>query len=147
MSIATVSSTAYALSPYPVGQPRPAEQSPDFDAAGRSENQAALSANNARTPSDLQAVRFRERLDTAETNSEQPPANPGTATGVLGGSLTQDQQDTLNSLSSLLETDAQSLRNDLQNGSTLSDLAQQAGLNARAVATLSQDGLMFDASV
>lgn len=142
MSVNPVGSTAYLPSPYQAG---PAQPSSDFDPAGRSQNQAALSAQNARTPSDLQAVQFRQERSNPEPVAE--PVSLDSATGVLGGSLTQDQQDTLNSLSSLLDTDAQSLQNSLQNGSTLADLAQEAGVNARALASVSQDGLLFDTSV
>lgn len=142
MSISTISSTAYSLSPYAVGQPGAATTGADYDAAsGRSLNPAGLSAQNARTPSDLQAVQVRERRD------EPAPPNPDNATGVLSGSLTQEQQDTLNSLSSLLDTDAETLQENLQNGSTLADLAEQAGLNATTIASVSQDGLLFDTSV
>ncbi|GLY13580.1 hypothetical protein LWF15_00775 [Kineosporia rhizophila] len=146
MSISTISSTAYNLSPYAVGQPGAATTGADYDAAsGRSLNPAGLSPQNARTPSDLQAVQFRERRD--ERTPEPAPPNPDNATGVLSGSLTQEQQDTLNSLSSLLDTDTETLQANLQNGSTLADLAEQAGVNATTVASVSQDGLLFDTSV
>jgi lambda repressor-like predicted transcriptional regulator len=73
-----------------------------------------------------------------------PASAPDSATGLLSGNLTDDQQDALDSLSAALDTDSQSVLEQLQSGTSLNDLFQGAGLNATTFATLMQDGLLFD---
>jgi lambda repressor-like predicted transcriptional regulator len=64
--------------------------------------------------------------------------------GVLGSSLTQSQQTTLDSLSSLLGTDSSSLLATLKSGTSLSDLVSAAGVDDNALASILQDGLLID---
>jgi lambda repressor-like predicted transcriptional regulator len=78
-----------------------------------------------------------------------PPSFTGSSTdssvtGLLSDSPTQDQQNTLNSLSSLLDTDSQSLLKQLRTGTSLSDLVKNAGIDASTLASVVQDGLLFD---
>ncbi|GLY27302.1 hypothetical protein [Kineosporia sp. NBRC 101731] len=73
-----------------------------------------------------------------------PPAPSNSTTGLLSGTLTSDQQSTLNTLSSLLDTDSTSLLSSLQNGTSLADLADNAGVSSSTLASVLQDGLLFD---
>jgi len=82
-----------------------------------------------------------------------PPGtqSPGTAdnsSGVLGSHLTEAQKNTLDKLSSLLGTDPAGLLDSLRSGSsTLSDLVSAKGVNQDSLASILQDGLLFDATV
>jgi lambda repressor-like predicted transcriptional regulator len=64
--------------------------------------------------------------------------------GVLGSSLTSTQQSTLDSLSSLLGTDSDSLMSSLQSGTSLADLVSAAGVSEGSLASILQDGLLID---
>jgi hypothetical protein len=68
----------------------------------------------------------------------------GASTGVISGSLTDAQQQTLSSLSSLLGTDSSSLLTSLQSGSSLADLVSNAGVSSSSLASVLQDGLLVD---
>jgi hypothetical protein len=68
----------------------------------------------------------------------------GSASGVLGSSLTSSQQQTLDHLSSLLGTDSDSLLSSLKSGSNLSDLVSAKGIGSAQLASVLQDGLLVD---
>ena len=76
-----------------------------------------------------------------------PPVDPtSTSTGIFGSSLTDDQQSTLDSLSSLLGTDPSTLTSSLQSGTSLSSMLADGGVSQDDAAAVLQNGLMFDAS-
>jgi lambda repressor-like predicted transcriptional regulator len=78
-----------------------------------------------------------------------PPARAAgdSASGVLGSSLTDAQQSTLDALSDLLGTDSSSLMDSLKSGSsTLADLLSAKGVDQSSLASILQDGLLFDAT-
>ena len=68
----------------------------------------------------------------------------GSTSGVFGSSMTTGQQNTLNTLSSLLGTDSSSLLNSLKSGSSLSDLVSSKGIGSEQLASVLQDGLLVD---
>ena len=70
-----------------------------------------------------------------------PP--PG-STGVFGGTMTSDQQNTLGAISDLLGTDSSTLLGALQNGSSLLDLLADAGVDAEALAGAVESSLLLD---
>jgi lambda repressor-like predicted transcriptional regulator len=69
----------------------------------------------------------------------------GSVSGVLGGTLSTTQQRTLDELSSLLDTDAQSIMSQLRSGSSLADLVKAKGLDSGTLAGVIEDGLLVDA--
>lgn len=78
-----------------------------------------------------------------------PPAVAAdpSSSGVLGSSLTESQQNTLDSLSSLLGVNSDSLIDSLRSGaSSLSDLLSAKGVDQSTLASILQDGLLFDAT-
>ena len=82
---------------------------------------------------------------------EGPPADAAatgsTTSGVLGSSLTDAQQSTLDALSDLLGLDPSSLLDSLRSGSSsLSDLISTKGVDQSSLAGILQDGLLFDAT-
>jgi lambda repressor-like predicted transcriptional regulator len=95
----------------------------------------------------------------AELAAKGPPPPPGggrgfaasrldgSASGVLGSSLTAGQQSTLESLSTLLGTDSDSLLESLRGGTSLSDLGSQQGVSSSALASVFADGLMVDTRI
>jgi len=68
----------------------------------------------------------------------------GSTSGVLGTSLTASQQSTLESLSTLLGTDSDSLLESLRGGTSLTDLVAQRGVSNSALASVLADGLLVD---
>ena len=80
------------------------------------------------------------------TDSTSTSSTSSTGTGVYGSSLTDDQKNTLQALSSLLGTDSDSLLTSLQNGTSLSDLLTAGNVDQTAVAQVLQNGLLFDAT-
>jgi len=68
----------------------------------------------------------------------------GGVSGVLGGSLTPEQQQTLTEVSSLLGSDPASLMDSLRQGTSLADLVHDKGLDSSALANVIQDGLLVD---
>jgi len=68
----------------------------------------------------------------------------GSSTGVLSGTLTDSQQQTLDSLSSLLGTDSSSLLTSLQSGNSLADMVSSSGVDSSSLAAVLQDGLLVD---
>jgi lambda repressor-like predicted transcriptional regulator len=91
------------------------------------------------------------RVGMPQRHHGTPPADDtstssgdSTASGVLGSSLTSSQESTLNALSSLLGTDSSSLMDSLKAGTSLSDLVSAAGVDQSSLASILQDGLMFD---
>ena len=85
--------------------------------------------------------------------SGPPPSGPppmaslsgiGQTSGVLSGNLTSNQQDMLDSLSSLLSTDSTSLLDELQSGASLSDLVKDKGIDSSSLANVLQNGLLVD---
>ena len=68
----------------------------------------------------------------------------GSTSGVLGTSLTSGQQSTLETLGTLLGTDADSLLASLRSGARLSDLVAQRGVGNPALASVLADGLLLD---
>jgi lambda repressor-like predicted transcriptional regulator len=68
----------------------------------------------------------------------------GSTSGVLGSSLTAGQQSALESLSSLLGTDSESLLANLRGGTSLTDLVSRQGVSSSALASVLEDGLMVD---
>ncbi|MCD5309486.1 hypothetical protein [Kineosporia babensis] len=168
MPVPSILGSASVLSQYGVPRPGNVVLDSSYDITNESSNQASSNQTNARTPSDLESsaartdLRERGRLQLQRPDAapveqrperpapvapEQPPARPDAPTGVLSGSLTRGQQDTLSSLSSALDKDTATLLNDLQSGTTLTDLAQQSGVDANALALMSQDGLLYDATL
>ena len=81
------------------------------------------------------------RLDAAALGLDQDDTS-----GVLGTTLTDDQQQSLDALSSVLGTDSGSLMDSLKSGSSLSDLLSAKGVDADTIAAVLKDGLMFDAT-
>ncbi|MBT0773026.1 hypothetical protein KIH74_29050 [Kineosporia sp. J2-2] len=86
-----------------------------------------------------------------QTGLEKPPPPPpfsstgnSTTTGLLSGTLTDDQQNTLDTLSDLLGTDSDSLLEQLQTGTSLAQLIENSGVSKNALASVLQDGLLFD---
>ena len=71
----------------------------------------------------------------------------GSTSGVLGSSLTASQQSTLDSLSTLLGTDSDSLLQSLRGGTSLSDLVSRRGVSSSALTSVLADGLMVDTRV
>ncbi len=67
------------------------------------------------------------------------------SSGVLGSSLTGDQQNTLNELSSLLGTDSGGPLDQLKSGTSLSDLFGAQGVDQKSISAVLQDSLLFDA--
>lgn len=76
-----------------------------------------------------------------------PGPPPGESTGVLGSSITSSQQDTLDSLADLLDTDTDSLVQSLQSGTSLSDLLENSGVSLDQLAGVVQSGLLIDTSL
>jgi hypothetical protein len=139
VSVASVYSITNSL--YRPADPA-AQRSGSYESDERSLNQSATSTQNARTPSDIQAVQFRE--DGNRVQERAIRIDRENSTGVLGDSLTQAQQDTLDALSRALGKDSATLRGDLENGSTLQELAEHAELDSKELAQISQDGLLVD---
>lgn len=87
--------------------------------------------------------------DSAPPPPPPPPplSSAGGSTGLLGDSLTADQQSSLETLGELLDTDAQALLEKLQSGSTLAELLQGSGIDPSTLASVIQDGLLFDTRI
>jgi len=68
----------------------------------------------------------------------------GDSTGVLGASMTGQQSDMLDSLSSLLGTSTDDLVNQLQSGTSLASLVSSKGVSSGSLAQVLQDGLLLD---
>jgi lambda repressor-like predicted transcriptional regulator len=101
-------------------------------------------------PGDMQAMGDIEGMvsslvdQTGMPGPAGPP--PSGSSGVWGETLTSDQQETIDSLSSLLGTDSTTLLDQLYRGSSLSDLLSDAGVSLEDLADVVQDGLFIDAS-
>jgi hypothetical protein len=105
----------------------------------------------------IDAITSKKGMPTRAARGLQGPppgtAPPGTqptdnSSGVLGSTLTEAQQTTLDKLSSLLGTDSAGLLDSLRSGSSnLSDLISAKGVNQDSLASILQDGLLFDAKV
>lgn len=80
--------------------------------------------------------------------SRRPPISSlngiGQSSGVLSGNLTSSQQNMLDSLSSALGTDSTSLLDELQSGTSLSDLVKSKGIDSSTLANVLQNGLLVD---
>lgn len=72
------------------------------------------------------------------------PSSAPSATGVLTGTLTADQQSTLSTLSGLLGTDSSSLLSQLQSGTSLASLLDDKGVSTDTLAASLQKGLLID---
>ena len=79
--------------------------------------------------------------------SGSSPTTEGSTSGVLTGTVTQVQQTMLDKLSGLLGTDSSSLLDQLRGGANLSDLVSAKGVGGSSLASVLQDGLLFDATV
>lgn len=105
-------------------------------------------ASSANTDDAINSLIDRVGLRQGPPPPPPPPSSDSSTgssvTGLLSGSLTTDQKDTLDSLSSLLDTDSESLMKQLQSGTKLSDLAKEAGIDATTLSSVVQDGLLFD---
>jgi lambda repressor-like predicted transcriptional regulator len=97
-----------------------------------------------------------DRVGMPERPQGPPPGPPpgdksglgsidSSTSGVLGSSMTADQSSMLDKLSSLLGTDSTSLLDELKSGSSLSDLLADKGVDQSKLASILQDGLLFDA--
>jgi lambda repressor-like predicted transcriptional regulator len=90
-----------------------------------------------------------ERPQPATAPTGPAPETAGsssTSSGLLGATLTDHQQSTLDQLSSLLGTDSTSLLDSLKSGTSLSDLIGAKGVDQSSLASILQDGLLFDAT-
>jgi lambda repressor-like predicted transcriptional regulator len=121
-----------------------------------------VSALKAGMPQDLQnsdkADEVAEKMATTKgldalrppRPAGNPPSTTGqsgdntSGTGVLGGSLTSAQASTLQKLADLLGTDSRTLLDTLKSGTSLADLVKNAGVDQTKLASVLQDGLMFD---
>jgi lambda repressor-like predicted transcriptional regulator len=83
---------------------------------------------------------------TAATEPAPETASSSTSSGLLGATLNDHQQSTLDQLSSLLGTDSTSLLDRLKSGTSLSDLISAKGVDQSSLASILQDGLLFDAT-
>jgi lambda repressor-like predicted transcriptional regulator len=68
----------------------------------------------------------------------------GSVSGVLGATMTSAQQRTLDTLSSLLGSDSESIVDALRSGTSLADLVSSKGLDSSSLASVIEDGLMVD---
>jgi hypothetical protein len=104
----------------------------------------------AAAPADMQAMGDVEDMVSSLIDQEGlagpsgPP--PSGSSGVWGETLTTDQQETLDSLASLLGTDSSSLLDQLYSGTSLSDLLTDAGVSVADLADVVQEGLFIDTS-
>lgn len=109
-----------------------------------------VSALVASAPEDMQAMGDIEGMVSAlvdQTGLGGPAGPPPSgSSGVWGETLTGDQQETIDALSSLLGTDSTTLLDQLYSGSSLSDLLSDAGVSLTDLADVVQDGLFIDAS-
>jgi lambda repressor-like predicted transcriptional regulator len=121
-----------------------------------------VSALKSGMPDDLkgstQADAIAETIATQQGMPTQGPGGPppsgpplmsslngiGQSSGVLSGNLTSSQQDMLDSLSSALGTDSTSLLDELQSGTSLSDLVKSKGIDISTLANVLQNGLLVD---
>jgi lambda repressor-like predicted transcriptional regulator len=103
----------------------------------------------------ISAMIDRVGMPTGGPQGSRPGPPPGgmsglssidtSTSGVLGSSLTNDQQAMLDQLSSVLGTDSNRLLDDLKSGSSLADLLSAQGVDQNTLASILQDGLLFDA--
>lgn len=71
---------------------------------------------------------------------------PPRSSGILGESLTSTQQDTVDALAELLETDSTTLLDSLRHGTSLAELLTQAGVSTADLAGVLEEGLLIDTS-
>lgn len=71
---------------------------------------------------------------------------PQGSTGILGESLTSQQQTTLDLLSNLLDTSSTSLVSSLRSGTSLASLLSGAGVSYETLAGAVESGLLIDTS-
>ena len=99
-------------------------------------------------PDDLKSMGNVEDMvgHLVEQNGLGRPTGPPPAgsTGVFGGEMTSDQQNTLSAISDLLGTDSSTLIGVLQNGSSLADLLSDAGVSPAPLAGAVENGLLLD---
>lgn len=107
-----------------------------------------VSALVAAAPADIQSSDDVEDMvgSLVDQKGLAGPAGPppGGSSGVWGETLTSSQQDTLDSLSSLLGTSSSSLLGQLYSGTSLSDLLSDGGVSLKDLAGVVQDGLLID---
>jgi lambda repressor-like predicted transcriptional regulator len=109
-------------------------------------------ANSGKADELVQAIVTKKGMPTrpqAATPAGPAPmvADTSTSSGVLGATMTDHQQSTLDQLSSLLGTDSSTLLDSLKSGSSLSDLiSAKGGVDQSSLASILQDGLLFDAT-
>jgi len=109
-----------------------------------------LQASGADGSAIAERIAERKGLPHPHHHHGGPPpsgaSGDGSASGVLTGTVTQVQQTMLDKLSSLLGTDSSSLLDQLKSGANLSDLASAKGIGGSSLASVLQDGLLFDAT-
>lgn len=81
---------------------------------------------------------------TGPTGGPAGPPPPPPTGGALTGELTAEQQTTFDALADLLGTDSQSLLDELQSGTSLIDLLDDAGVSYEDLAGAVQQGLLVD---
>jgi lambda repressor-like predicted transcriptional regulator len=105
---------------------------------------ATQSVDGVQSTDGTQSVSGHHHHHHGHGSASQVGQLDGSMSGVLSGALTQSQQKTLDSLSSLLGTDSTSLMTSLKNGTSLADLVSQSGVDSSKLAGILQDGLMVD---
>ena len=73
-----------------------------------------------------------------------PPPPPPSDSGVLSGNLSSSQQDTLDALSSLLDTSSDDLKSSLQSGTSLVALLKAHNVDLDDLANTLQSGFLVD---
>ncbi|MFI7585691.1 hypothetical protein ACIB24_01285 [Spongisporangium articulatum] len=123
------------------------------NAQGVSQDDLA-SAIKSSLPQEVQASGDVDSIVSSIMTQQGPPPPPGGGrgfgqpdtgiSGVFGDSLTSSQQDMLDSLSSLLGTDSDSLLSQLQSGTSLTDLLSTSGATTDQLASILENGLLVD---
>jgi lambda repressor-like predicted transcriptional regulator len=120
----------------------------DQQSVSRGDLVAALVAD---APAELQAsgeveemvAHLVDQVGLGGPGGGRPPRG---STGVLGESLTSDQQTTLDLLSGLLDTSSSDLVSALRGGTSLATLLSGAGVSYDALAGAVEAGLLIDTS-
>lgn len=120
-----------------------------------SNDDLAAAIKTALPPQLAKSGKANEIVESIISQKGMPPTGPppdtassssSTSSGLLGATLTDHQQSTLDQLSSLLGTDSTSLLDSLKSGTSLSDLISAKGVDQSSLASILQDGLLFDAT-
>ncbi|GAA3812504.1 hypothetical protein [Cellulomonas soli] len=81
---------------------------------------------------------------TGQGRGPAGPPPPPPSGGALTGELTSEQQTTFDALADLLGTDSESLLDELQSGTSLLDMLDDAGVSYEDLAGAVQSGLLVD---